>query len=255
MSRWGDREMFKKITFAVLFVVIQNVCFSTMFSPLPFDKQVEEANSAVEVKLENTKVFKNASGLIMTEYSFDVLESYNLSDDDLDNQKLKISMPGGTFNGITSMIDGAPQFNKDERSFLLLKKIDSKVYLSNFTLGKFKIQDYEGKTYYVSEVFPMDPKVGRISKEKMIELMKNKWKISLMIPKVTPVRATASSSVAEIRPIIKSVHDLEREPAQEESISNEGTPIFFWSAIALFVFFFTLIFFKLGKSGIQHKSE
>ena len=114
--------MSKKITFLIslilVFVGVQNFCFATTFSALPFDKQVEEATSAVEVKLENTKVFKNASGLIMTEYSFDVLESYNLSDDDLDNQKLKISMPGGTFDGVTSMVDGAPQFSKDERSFL-----------------------------------------------------------------------------------------------------------------------------------------
>ncbi|MDD4976281.1 MAG: hypothetical protein PHY93_18125 [Bacteriovorax sp.] len=252
--------MSKKIAFALLFVVIQNVCFATMFLPLPFDKQVEEATSAVEVKLENTKVFKNASGLIMTEYSFEVLESYNFSDDDLDNQKLKLSMPGGTYDGITSMIDGAPQFNKNERSFLLLKKIDSKNYLSNFSLGKFKIQEFEGKPYYVSEVFPMDPKIGRISKEKMIELMKSKWKITLMIPKIIP-HVTASTSASspgpgtEIRPIIKSVDDLEREPAQEESITNEGVPIFFWSAIAFFVFFFSFIFFKLGKTDSKHKSE
>jgi hypothetical protein len=254
----GDLEMSKKIAFAILFFGIQNVCFATMFLPLPFDKQVEEATSAVEVKLESSKVFKNASGLIMTEYSFDVLESYNLTDEDLDNQKLKLSMPGGTYNGITSMIDGAPQFNKDERSFLLLKKVDSKNYLSNFTLGKFKIQEFEGKSYYVSEVFPMDPKVGRISKEKMIELMKSKWRITLTIPKLIPTRVTASASAAdsaEIRPIIKSVQDLEREPAQEESITNEGVPIFFWSAIVLFAFFFSFIFFKLGKTEIQHKSE
>lgn len=255
MSRWGDCEMSKKITFAVLIMIVQNVSFATMFTPLPFDTQVEEATSAVEVKLENTKVYKNASGLIMTEYSFNVLESYNLADDDLENQKLKLSMPGGTYNGITSMIDGAPQFNKDERSFLLLKKIDSKNYLSNFSLGKFKIQNYEGKTYYVSEVFPMDPKIGRISKDKMIELMKNKWKITLMIPKIIPAYETASTPVAEMRPLIKSVHDLEREPAQEESISNEGVPVFFWSAIALFAFFFSFIFFKLGKTECKQKSE
>lgn len=241
--------MSKKITFAILFIVVQNICFATLFSPLPFDKQVEEATSAVEVVLENSKVFKNASGLIMTEYSFDVLESYNLSDDELDNQKLKLSMPGGTYDGITSMVDGAPRFTKNEKSFLLLKKIDSKIYLSNFTLGKFKIEDHGGKTFYVSDVFPMDPNIGRIAKEKMVELMKTKWRITLMIPKITPKPSMdALKPVLGIRPIIKSISDLERSPAQEDSMRNDEVPIFFWAATAFFILLFTFIFFKLGKS-------
>ena len=243
-------KMFKKIVFLFLIIIIQNVCFATMILPLSFEKQVEEATSAVEVNLSDARVFQSASGMIMTEYSFDVLEAYNFSDDDLDNQKLKLSMPGGTLNGITSVIDGAPQFAKGERSFLLLKKIEAKIYLSNFTLGKYKIQEYEGKTYFLSEVFPMDPKIGRISKEKMIELLKSKWKITLQVPKFLNTRSVASEAFAgeELRPFIKTIHDLEREPAQEEPLSNEGVPVFFWSAIFLFVFFFGYIYFRLRKS-------
>lgn len=241
--------------FVVLFVLsmTQNLCWATMFIPLPFDKQVEEASSAVEAKLASTKVFKNDSGLTMTEYTFEVFESYNFSDEDLVNQKLVLTMPGGTFNGITSMIDGAPQFRENEKSFLLLKKIDSKIYLSNFTLGKYKIQNYLGKTFYLSEVFPLDPKLGRISKEKMIDLMKSKWKISLMIPNVRSKRTIASES--ESIPLIKSVHALERSIAQEEAIKTEGVPASFWGAIALFVFFFVFIFFKLGTAETQYKNE
>ena len=249
----GDRMLKKFITIlSVLFV--HNICFATIFSPLTFDKQVEEATSGVEVKLNNSHVFRNASGLIMTEYNFDVLESYNLSPDDLDNQKLKLTMPGGTLDGITSNIDGAPQFNSDDRSFLLLKKIESKIYLSNFTLGKYKIQEYEGKTDYVSEVFPMDPKVGRISKDNMIDLMKIKWKISSsssleqinssMVPHVEKKLVLENSKNPEFK---------KRSPADDdnESVAHEEVPLFFWSAIALVVFFFSFIFFKLGKSGSE----
>jgi hypothetical protein len=244
-----------KISFAVLFFIIQNVCFATMFSPLPFDKQVEEASSAVEATLENTKVFKNSSGLITTEYSFHVSEGYNLSAGDLENQKLKLSMLGGTLNGITSMIDGAPQFKIDEKSFLLLKKIDSKIYLSNFTLGKFKIQNDEGQIYYVSEVFPTDPVIGKISKEKMIELMKDKWKISQVSPQFIPFNKINTTSPLSLVASKRSL-DLKRMPSQEdEQAISEEIPYFFWSAIAFFAFFFTLIFVKLGQSGKQYKSE
>ena len=247
--------MFKKITYAVLFVVTQNICLATMFSPLPFDQQVEEATSAVEVKLGDSKVFKNASGMIMTEYAFDVLESYNLSADDLDNHQLKLTMPGGTYNGVTSMIDGAPQFNKDEKSFLLLKKIASKIYLSNFTLGKFKIQNDNGNIFYVSDVFPMDPKIGRISKEKMLELIKEKWHISQVTPINMPAQSNTIITAVETKSIIKSIHDLERAPAQEELAKEEGSPLFFWNAIIIFTFFFVFIFFKLGKYEGPNKNE
>lgn len=244
--------MLKK-TFILSIVVYLFSCslaWATMFFPMPFEKQVEEANSGVEARLSASKVFKNNSGMIMTEYRFDVLESYNLSNDDLDKKQLVLTMPGGTYDGITSMIDGAPQFKIGEKTFLLLKKIESKIYLSNFTLGKFKLQEHEGKTYYISEVFPLDPNIGRISKDKMIDLMKEKWKIS---------QNSSEESIPKMlvpfnnSPVLKSNGPRfeKRVPAQVDSVTEE-TPIFFWSALFLVIFFFGLIFFKLGKSEHQH---
>ena len=244
--------MSKRITLAVLFIIFQNISFATVFSPMPFDKQVEEASSGVEAKLASTKVFKNSSGMIMTEYSFDVLESYNFAVDDFDNQQLKLTMPGGTYDGVTSMIDGAPQFVQNEKSFLLLKKIESKIYLSNFTLGKFKIQNMEGHTFYVSEVFPSDPNIGKISKEKMINLMKTKWKISLMTPRLFPRSAVARDEDAQVD---RDVHVIARGLAQERTVQSEGVPVFFWGAFVMFVFFFAIIFIKLGKNESHYKSE
>lgn len=247
--------MFKKSVLGLLVLLIQGVCQATMFFPLPFEKQVEEATSAVEVQLASTKVFKNALGAIMTEYSFNVLEAYNVYENDLENQKLKLTMPGGTFEGITSMIDGAPQFNAEEKSFLLLKKIESKIYLSNFTLGKFKIQEQNGKTYYVSEVFPSDPNIGKIAKEQMVELMKTKWKISFSD---TPETMMAPGSESRSKPLTALFKSAEkRQPAQEAEEGREAreVPIFFWTAIFTLGFFFAFIFIKLGKSEHQHKSE
>lgn len=242
--------MIKKIAVIALLAIGPNLCMATMFSKISLEKQVEEATSGVEVKLEETRVFKNDTGLIMTEYSFNVLESYNFSPEDLKDQKLKISMPGGTFNGMSTMIDGAPQFVKGDRSFLLLKKINSNIYLSNFTLGKYSIQELDGKTYYVSDVFPMDQEIGKISKEKMIEMMRDKWKISRVIPAPT---ITHPSPGGVIRPVVKSIYDLDRSPAQESV--DEGIPLFFWSAFAVFICFFVFIFLKLGKSEINHKGK
>lgn len=234
---------------------------ATMFVPLALEKQVEEATSAVEVKLSNTRVFKNEAGMIMTEYAFNVLENYNLSSEDLENKKLNLTMPGGTYDGVTSTIDGAPQFSLGEKSFLLLKKVESKNYLSNFTLGKYKIQSYEGKTYYVSEVFPLDPKIGRISKDKMIDLMKTKWKTSFStIEDLSPAAGGATMSVREKKiekvesPIVAIFKKIDREPAQTLD-ADESVPFSFWGSLFIVVFFFSVIFFKLGQSGQKHKSE
>lgn len=245
--------MFKKMMLILALFVFQNIASATMFFPLPFEKQVEEATSGVEVRLSASKVFKNALGTIMTEYSFDVLEAYNFSVDDLENNKLKLTMPGGSFEGITSMIDGAPQFIQDEKSFLLLKKVESNHYLSNFTLGKFKIQEQEGKTFYVSEVFPADVNIGRISKEKMVELMKTKWKTSFNnSPESVIAPAGDAAGGKPLTALFKMAE--KREPAQEAE-QSKSAPLFFWSWIAILAVFFVLIFFKLSQSEHQNKRE
>jgi hypothetical protein len=241
--------MMKKILF-VLVLVFANLSFATMFIPLPFEKQVEEATSAAEVQLSSTRVFKNSSGAIMTEYVLDVVEAYNLSNEDLENNQLKIAMPGGTFEGVTSMVDGAPVFKSGEKTFLLLKKIESKIYLSNFTLGQYKIQNYEGKDYYVSQVFPMDQKVGRISKDKMVELMKTKWKTTF-----APLNYDNHSVLVRIPPAPEREPKFEKRAPAQESAATEEIPVFFWGAIVMVAFFFALIFFKLGQSEHMHKRE
>jgi len=214
---------------------------------------VEEATSGVEVYLNSTKVFKNALGGIMTEYSFNVLEAYNLSNDELDDQKLKLIMPGGTLEGKTSMIDGAPKFNLKEKTFLLLKKIESTIYLSNFTLGKFRVEEEKGKVFYVSDVFPTDPNVGKIEKNKMLELMKSKWKTSFnKKPETIVINDGEKTKRKSFAAIFKMAE--RRQPAQIVEEIHE-VPFFFWSAITIVSFCFGFIFLKLSKSGNQNKRE
>ncbi len=241
----------------VSFFVYWFCCHSsmaTMFIPLPIDKQVDEATSAVEAKLSSSRVFKNESGQTVTEYSFDVLKSYNFSSNESENKQLKLTMLGGTYNGITSKIDGAPQFNENEKTFLLLKTVDSKIYLSNFTLGKYKIQEIDGKTYYVSEVFPLNPQIGRITQNKMIELMEKKWKVSFDVSN----KAIRNSEVLEgatVNSASARILSLEKRAPAQDMKAQQHVPVFFWSALFILLFFFSIIFIKLGKSERHHKSN
>jgi hypothetical protein len=145
---------------------------------LPIQKQIEEANAGGEVSLLSSHTFKNLNGNIVTEYFFKPENVYNISSDELNNGSIKIQLPGGTFEGITTQVEGAPEFEIGKKVFLLFKKEHNNIYLSNFTLGKYNIQKYNNEDYYVSEVFPLHPNVGRIKKDSMIKMLKESWKLS-----------------------------------------------------------------------------
>lgn len=232
---------FIAIVFTVLFVALE--VSATTFQPMPLERLIEESNRAAEVELKSKKSFMNKIGMIMTEFTFSVGESYNLDTSDLDGEYLKITMTGGTVNGVTSFIDGAPEFAVGEKSFLLLKKIESKIYLSNFTMGKYKIKEQDGKVVYVSTVFPADAELGQVEKEKMIDLVKTKFKIS----DVSKIKVQSEKKVTSV---FKMPNEEKREPAQliepMEKSSQEGAPAM-WAFFVLFSISGVTIWWKLRK--------
>ena len=241
----------KLIYFLCNILLFINVSNATLFVPLSFEKQVEEANSAAEVKLDNSRSFRDERGMIMTEYRFNISESYNLAAEELDGGQLVITMLGGTVDGVTTSIDGAPKFEAGKRNFLLLKKIQSKFYLSNFTLGQYEIVIADGKEMLVSEVFPLDPKVGRIAKDKLVEIIKEKWKISSTLESKSSL-VIANLDEKKVNERAESAKIEARSPAQDES-TPEGTPLFFWWALAFVTGFFSLFFIKLNTHKVEAK--
>jgi hypothetical protein len=167
----------------------------------------------------------------------------------LDGDVLKITMTGGTVNGVTSFIDGAPDFSIGEKTFLLLKKNESKMYISNFTMGKYKVLEENGSVFYISSVFPNDNDIGKVKKERMISMVKLKLKIT---------RAPESDS--RFQPALplknnknlfqRKVQSEIRSPAQESnedvSLENDGL-IAMWVFFGLFVSSGITIWWKLKK--------
>ena len=163
----------------ILFLTIGALnLFATTFIPLTIDKQIESASGAADVELISKKSIKDISGHIYTDYEFHVLSMINFTASDFDQGKLLIHLPGGTLDGLTTLVDGSPQFEIGKRCFILLKKVDSKIYLSNFTLGVYDYSFINGQNYLINEVFPNYPKVGKISRVEMIKKMNSIWKIS-----------------------------------------------------------------------------
>jgi hypothetical protein len=218
--------------------------FATTFRPMPLDKLIEESNMAAEVELKSKKSFMNDMGLIFTEYTFGINDSFNLPASDLDGEFLKLTMTGGTVDGVTSYIDSAPEFAVGEKSFLLLKKIESKIYLSNFTMGKYKIEEKDGQVFYVSSVFPADAELGKVKKEKMVELVKLKFKITEV-----PLNKLNESNDKKYFQKEEKTEFEKRTPAQEsldEKASSDGV-IAMWAFFALFLCSGFTIWWKLKK--------
>ncbi|MBC7429153.1 MAG: hypothetical protein H7336_11105 [Bacteriovorax sp.] len=239
-----------KITLFVLLVgsLLSINVHATSFQLMPLDKLVEESSSAAEVVLKEKKSFMNKMGMILTDYIFTVGESYNLESGDLDGEFLKITMTGGTVNGVTSFIDGAPDFAIGEKSFLLLKKVESKIYISNFTMGKYKIHDEDGKTVYVSSVFPYDNDIGQVKKERMIDMLKMKYKIT-RVPDGEPNFKPAIEGKIARGLFTKEPNFEKRAPAQEDEDAKNGEngAMAMWAFFALFMTSGATIWWKLKK--------
>lgn len=240
----GGLHVPNKILFLIFTMVFSYTSLATTFQTMPLSQLVEEASSAAEVELKSKKTYKNNFGMIMTDFTFLVIENFYLSEREMDGELVTITMSGGTLDGITSYIDSAPEFFIGERSFLLLKKIESKIYLSNFTMGKYKIEEIDGQTFYISTVFPNDSDLGKVKKERMIDLMNLKFKMikssgpeSLKLKKITMNKIEAS----------KFPKFEERKPAQENSDKNQEFCVAMWGFLALFSASGIIIWWKLRK--------
>lgn len=226
-----------------LFVILATQALqATTFRKIPLAQLIEESSSAAEVKLIQKRSYMNKIGMIFTEHTFQVLEPHNLQQD-VDGEILKLDMTGGTVNGVTSYIDGAPEFAIGEKSFLLLKKIENKLYLSNFTLGKYKILEENGETYYQSSVFPSDPDMGKVSKERMVELVRTRFGITSLNSKNDVVKSAFTKKG-------KEESNTNRKPAQSSESTKENFP-FILMAWIFFTFSLSAIIgyhvFKKGK--------
>jgi hypothetical protein len=233
----------KRLFFIAFFLSVHliSVAKATFFQPMPLEQLVGESNAAAEVILKEKKSFMNKIGIIQTEFKFILSDSFNLSDSDLDGEFLTITMTGGSYGGVTSFIDGAPTFEIGEKSFLLLKKLESKIYLSNFTLGKYKVISEGGESWYVSSVFPYDQEIGKIKKEKMLEVVKQKFKITQ-----TETESLPKDSFKEK---FENVTIEKRMPAQiddAEPASKDGVWAM-WAYLVVFLSSGATIWWKLRR--------
>jgi hypothetical protein len=232
----------------IFFFLVSASVTATTFIPTTLDKQVLSASAGAVVSLLKFKSFKGNGGYVQTEYTFKVHQGMNLSSEELDHGTLSITLPGGSFEGVSTVVDGGPEFITGEKIFLLLKRVNNKIYLSNFTVGKFSIKKIEGSEYFVNDVFPNMPNVGIIKKEQMLDLMKSQWRelnIETILSNQKKVKTVwQSSTPSKIPP--KFEKRKERKPAAQEDGYDVGKfVVYFLSLIGIV---FSLLLLKSRKN-------
>lgn len=245
VMRTVDAGVTTKMICLLFLLLLPMVVGATTFKKTSLDSLVGESSAAAEVELQEKKSSMNKMGVITTEYVFNVRESYNISEGDLDGKFLRINLVGGTVDGVTSFIDGAPEFSVGERSFLLLKSIESKMYISNFTMGKYKVEEKDGQVFYVSSVFPEDVDIGRVSKERMVALVKEKFKATQDAVEKKGVQDAGK----KVSINLKKTQFEGRIPAEEKDDfreSHEGLTMM-WAFFVLFLTSGFVIWWKLRK--------
>lgn len=197
------------IFMAFLFLMHLSTAQAITYVPISFDKLMDETQAIAEVVLVTKRSYKTPLGLISTEYTFEVKESSGLEDYLNSTKLLSFSMVGGSLDGFTTHIDGAPVFTEGEEALILLKIVNGHLYLSNLGVGKYKILRKDGEIFYQSTVFPDDKELGIVSKEKMFGGLK-------LDQRAAPLEVKDKTTMINHREELKSKL---RAPAQAEEKS------------------------------------
>lgn len=207
-----------KFLLAVLVLILSLSVGSTTFIPVSIEKQIESSSSAAIVELTGSKTYKNQENRITTEYVFKIINYFGSTENFENKTELRFSLPGGSLNGVRTVVADAPEFKKNVPVFVLLKEVDSKIFLSNFTMGKFNLVNIQGEEYFVNDVYPKMENVGRVKKSKMMKLVQSAWgsRIVDQVPKnIIPVVKLAENNIRHEQ-LKNKVKFEKREPASVE---------------------------------------
>ena len=135
---------------------------------MAFEKQLRQSDGVIEAQFLGSSSIRTADEEVLTQATFIVKRAVGFSQGEVANkQRLVVVYPGGQWQGINYSIAGSPKFQAGEEVFLLLNKGRHGYSLSNFALGKYKVEWVNGQKQLISEVFPNHPDLGRIAFSKV----------------------------------------------------------------------------------------
>lgn len=140
----------------------------SVFTPISIEKQIQYSQVIVYGEFINKVYRKLRTGEIVTLSKFRPIKFYSSDGNSLKthNGELDVYYPGGMWQGVAYQVPGSPSFFRGEQVLLFLNVKNNFYWLNNLSLGKYLINDENGKKYLISSVFPNDPSMGKITLSK-----------------------------------------------------------------------------------------
>jgi len=134
------------------------------FIPLSLDKQLEDASGVLKGKFVGLSYRKMGENKIITEATFQIIESSGIKQRDIINKNnFKVIYPGGKWQNLDYRVSGAPSFKLNEEAILVVKKSSLGFVVKGLSMGKYLIKKNRDETYFKSSVFPDHAVLGKIS--------------------------------------------------------------------------------------------
>lgn len=156
--------MIKFFVFTFLLTIHSMVVCGATFIPLSLDKQLEDASGVLKGKFVGLSYRKLGENKIITEATFQIIESSGIKQKDIINKNnFKVIYPGGKWQNLDYRVSGAPSFKLNEETILVVKKSPLGFVVKGLSMGKYLIEKNREEVYLKSSVFPDHPVLGKIS--------------------------------------------------------------------------------------------
>lgn len=162
--------------FVILLTLLMPVVSSaTIFKKVDTNHQIKEADGIIIGQYLKSKSIRLEDGSIATQMYFKMEKEFGLRSDFFGMDEVIIHYPGGTLDGITTHVDGVPEFVMGEKIALYTKSIQNRYWGMNMGLGSYKVVNYGSDILLINSVFPNDARMGQVKLpefERMVRAIK-----------------------------------------------------------------------------------
>jgi hypothetical protein len=217
------------IRWPILLFFCTSVTLATTFKPVTMPEQIREADGVIIGHYLKKKTVLLENGKVATQMIFQMDRELGMNSDLFGTNEVIIHFPGGTLNGITTMVQGVPAFTPGEKVVLMARSVENRYWGLNLGLGSFRVINYGKETMLINSIFPEDPRVGQVPLSEFEGLIRESKGTGLkfvLVPqvedKLAPERLPASVPVSGKKRSIASV------PPERENGETSGGLNTFW---------------------------
>jgi hypothetical protein len=207
----------------LLLLLVSYSVSATTFKRVPLETQLKEANGVFIGNYLKSQSVRLEDGTIATQMVFKMDREVGFQSEQFGMDEVIIHYPGGSLDGVTTVVQGVPSFNPGEKVALLSKSVDNRFWGLDLSYGSYKVIVYGSTTVLFNLAFPENQEFGQITLTDF-EAKVGAVKSPLTIVR-SPIDVTASRSIASV----DEMEQVERTVASEKVPEPiEPSQDYFW---------------------------